>query len=335
MPDHRILHVSQPVTEGVARVLADLAQYQHRGGWDVHVACPPDSWLATALADEGIAVHPWHAARSPGVSSMSEARELRVVIRRVRPDIVHLHSSKAGLAGRLALLGRRHSEVMTVFQPHAWSFHASNGLTGRLSAKWERLALRWTDLVIAVSGGELHEGYRRGIAPRRTVVAPNGVDVHRFVPQDRATVRDRLGIGPGPVAVCLARLARQKGQDELLRAWPQVRAVVPDAQLLLVGEGPDRTMLTNLLSPGARLLGETDVPEDYLSAADVVVVPSRWEGMALAPLEAMACERSVVGFDVAGLAESVGDAGIVVPPGDMPALTRELIRRLGDRSSRW
>ncbi len=328
--EHRILHVSQPVSEGVANVLADLATFQHATGWDVHVACPANGWLGGALAPEGITVHAWQATRSPGWSSMAEARQLRSLIRRVRPDVVHLHSSKAGLAGRLALRGELREQVVTVFQPHAWSFLAADGLVGRLSALWERIAVRWTDLVIAVSGGELHEAYRHGITPPRTVVAPNGVDVHRFVPQDREEVRGRLGIGGGPVAVCVGRLARQKGQDLLLEIWPRVREVVPEAELYLVGDGPERDLLTDLLVPGVTLLGATGRPEDYLSAADVVVVPSRWEGMALVPLEAMACERSVVGFAVAGLAESVGDAGAVVPLGDGEGLAREIIQRLTD-----
>lgn len=327
MTQQRILHVSQPVTEGVARVLIDLAEYQQASGWDVHVACP-DGWLADTLRRFAITVHPWRATRSPGVSTMGETRALQGLVRRVAPDVVHLHSSKAGLAGRLAVRG----QVTTVFQPHAWSFHAAGGVVGRLSTVWERMAIRrWTDLLVAVSGGELHEGYRHGLEPRRTVVAPNGVDVQRFLPQDQGEVRARLGVKDGPVAVCVGRLARQKGQDLLLAAWPRIRAAVPDATLYLVGEGPDAAELAAAAGPGVRLVGLSDTPEDWYAAADVVVLPSRWEGMALVPLEAMACERSVVGFDVAGLAESLGNAGAVLPVGDVAALGRELTVRLADR----
>ena len=168
----RVLHVSQPVDAGVAVVLAELAEYQHASGWDVHVACPDAGWLAGRLRETGIAVHPWQATRGPGAGSLAEARRLREVVRRVRPDVVHLHSSKAGLAGRLALRG----QVPTVFQPHAWSFHAAGRTMSVVSALWERVAVRWTHLVVAVSGGELHEGYRRGITPPRSVIVPNGVD---------------------------------------------------------------------------------------------------------------------------------------------------------------
>ena len=125
----------------------------------------------------------------------------------------------------------------------------------------------------------------------------------------------------------------QKGQQDLLADWPQVRARVPEAQLVLVGDGPDRRALERLadgldgvLFAGAR----TDVPL-WLAAADVVVVPSRWEGMALVPLEAMACARSVVATDVNGVVDSVPPgAGAIVALDDSAGAGRGAGRRLDD-----
>ena len=253
----RVLHVSQPVTEGVARVLADLALFQRDNGWEVHVACPPSGWLGAELGGHGIAVHPWEATRSPGVSLDGRGTS---AARGGAPDSAPTWCTCTAPRRGWPDGWRCAAQVATVFQPHAWSFHASGGAMARLSARWERLAVRWTDLMVAVSGGELHEGYRHGIEPRRSVVAPNGVDVNRFVPKDQAEARAELGLGDGPVAVCVGRLARQKGQDLLLRAWPEVVAEVPDAQLLLVGEGRDHDDLVTLLSRGARLVGGTSAP---------------------------------------------------------------------------
>jgi glycosyltransferase involved in cell wall biosynthesis len=125
----------------------------------------------------------------------------------------------------------------------------------------------------------------------------------------------------------------QKGQQDLLADWPELRARVPGAQLVLVGDGPDRPALERLagemegvLFAGAR----TDVPT-WMAAADVVAVPSRWEGMALVPLEAMACARSLVATDVNGVIDSVPpDAGAVVPLDDPAALVEALAERLTD-----
>jgi glycosyltransferase involved in cell wall biosynthesis len=154
------------------------------------------------------------------------------------------------------------------------------------------------------------------------------VNTSTFTPADKAAARGDLGLVAPRIVVCVGRLSRQKGQDRLLDAWPRVRKELPDAELMLVGDGPIRCELEKRATPGVRFAGESADTERWYAAADVVVVPSRWEGMALVPLEAMACGRPVVGFGVQGVQESVGEAGAVVPPGDVGALGEELVARL-------
>lgn len=322
----RIVHVSQPVEAGVPRVVVDLAADQVGRGWDVVVVSPDSGWLPDAARGVGARHVAWDASRSPGPATLREAVALAAIVRRTSPSVVHLHSSKAGLAGRLAVRGRR----PTAFQPHAWSFEATEGVVGRASATWERWAGRWTDLVLAVSEDEAALG--RGIGLRAPLlVVPNGVDPERWVPQDRNAARTALGIGDGPVVVCVGRLARQKGQDLLVHAWPAVRERVPGARLLLVGEGPERTALQESAGPGVELVGATEDPSLWYAAADVVAMPSRWEGMALVALEAMACGRAVVATAVSGALEAIGtEAGAVVPAEDVTALGEALVRRLRD-----
>ncbi len=325
----RVLHVSQPTTEGVARCVLDLVRHQRVRGWDVVVACPRDGDLAREAAVAGAEVIPWEATRNPGATVVPETTRLARAVRGARPDVVHLHSAKAGLAGRLALRGR----LPTVYQPHAWSFFAVEGPLRTATLQWERRALRWTDRVICVSQAECEEGLRAGLRLEgRTIVVPNGVDVDRFSPGDREAVRARLGVGSGPLAVCVGRLSRQKGQDVLLDAWPSVREAVPDAGLVLVGDGPDRAELVDRAPEGVRFVGRAD-PRNWYLAADVVVLPSRWEGMALVLLEAAACGRSLVATDVAGAREVVapGARSAVVPPGDAAALAAAVVLRLQDR----
>jgi len=321
----RILHVAQPVDGGVGRYVADLARWQLGAGLEVAVASPPGQ-----LADDvGAAWVRWDAVRSPGLSAAGETRRLSAVVRRFAPDVVHLHSSKAGLDGRLLLRGR----VPTVFQPHGWSWQAGGGAVGAASVAWERLGARWTDLTVCVSADERKAGEARGVvtARRRTEVVPNGVDLDRFRPvpaAQRAAYRAELGLDPDtPVAVCVGRIDAQKGQDVLVRAWASVRAECPDAVLLLVGDGPGRA---GLAGDGVRLLGEQPDAPRFYALADVVAFTSQWgEAMALTPLEGMACGRPVVATDVAGVRESVGEGcGAIVPPGDPGALAAALIDRL-------
>ena len=318
----------------MARCVLEFAVAQQRAGLDVSVACPPAGWLPAQLAAAGLPHHTWSAVRSPGPSVPAEIGRLRRSLAHAAPDLVHLHAAKAGLAGRLALHGR----VPTVFQPHAWSFEAVTGPLRTATIGWERLATRWTTALVCVSEAERAAGAEVGVRVRRTTVVPNGVDLDRLTAAgaaDRRAARERLALSPDlPLCVCLGRLTRQKGQDVLLAAWPTVAGSVPGAQLVLVGDGPDRRELERVAPAEVRFVGAQHEVRDWLAAADVVAVPSRWEGMALVPLEAMARARSVVVTDVAGMREAgPPGAGAIVPAEAAPPLAAALVERLADRAA--
>ncbi|MFC8873736.1 glycosyltransferase [Streptomyces ardesiacus] len=325
----RVLHLTQPVDGGVARVVTDLTRAQLAAGFRVAVACPGGG-LADRLRALGADVRDWPATRSPGPSVVAEVRRLVRVVEEVRPDLVHAHSAKAGLAGRLAVRGR----IPTVFQPHAWSFEAVGAAPGLLALGWERWAARWTARTVCVSEAERMRGVRAGLRGPWALV-PNGIDPARFDaappadapadgPEDPDGVRRRHGVAArAPLVVCVGRLCRQKGQDVLLDAWESVLARVPGARLVLVGDGPDRARLAARSPASVLLAGPAPDAAVWYRAADLVVLPSRWEGMALAPLEAMACGRAVVVSDVDGAREGLPPALVphcLVPPGDPAAL---------------
>ncbi|MFG3287643.1 glycosyltransferase [Streptomyces sp. NPDC048179] len=310
-PRPRVLHLTQPVEGGVARVVLDLAKAQLTAGLRVTVACPGGE-LAASARDLGAEVRPWQAERSPGTGLRDEVRRLARLLDEVRPELLHAHSAKAGLAGRLAVRGR----VPTVFQPHAWSFEAVGGATAALALRWERWGARWAHQVVCVSEAERATGVRAGVRAPYAVV-PNGIDTERFTPG--ASPHGR----PGPLVVCVGRLCRQKGQDLLLQAWPEVLRRVPDARLALVGDGPDQEALRRIAPASVEFPGAVTDVVPWYRAADLVVLPSRWEGMALAPLEAMACGRPVLVTDVDGARESLPTAHAahcLVPSGRPGAL---------------
>jgi glycosyltransferase involved in cell wall biosynthesis len=326
-----VLHVAQPVDAGVPGVAAALMADQVSRGWDVSAASPP-GWDLHAAADElGARWLPWPAVRSPGLSTLGETRRLAQIVGEVEPTLVHLHSAKAGLAGRMAIRGRR----ATLFQPHAWSFEAVAGATARAAVGWERFGARWADVIVCVSEGERLRGEEVGVRARYEVI-PNGIDLTRWAPasaDDRAAARAALGVDARvPLAVAVGRLAPQKGQDVLLSAWPRVLDTVPDAELALVGDGPLRPSLEAVAEGRVRFAGDVDDVSPWLAAANVTVIPSRWEaGLSLIAMEAMALARSVVATDVAGMADGLaGGCGKVVPVQDAGALAAALAERLAD-----
>jgi len=339
-----VLHVSRPVDGGVARVVTDLVRCHAAAGVRSVVAAPPGGTLHRDAAAAGADVVPWPARPSPGPALAVETGRLARLIRRVGPHLVHTHGGRAGFAARLAVRGR----IPTVHQPHSWPFEGPGGTPARPALGWERYAARWADRVLCASGAERLRGSEAGV-PARWAVIPHGVDLDRCAPayrEDavrRALRRDLPALGDlppdAPLVVCVGRLCPRKGQLSLLRAWPAVAAAVPGARLVLVGDGPDRELLHAAAPPGVRFAGAARDAVPWYRAADLVVLPSRGEGRALAPLEAMACGRPVVVTDVGGAGECLPPGAAphcLVPPTDPAALARAvcgLLTRPGLRAT--
>lgn len=325
-----VLHVAQ-AAGGVAHVLDDHLRHQRASGWDVVVACPPGD-LDDIASAAGVRVAGWNAVRQPGPSVVRECRDLARIVARVNPAVVHLHSAKAGLVGRLVVRGRRR----TVYTPHAWSWLAVHGVTRQAARRWERYAARWTDTVVCLSEAELLAARVAGIACPVELI-PNDVPVdaiRAMAPDSAPAARSAMGLRPDAlVAVCCARLAPQKGQDVLLEAWAGVPDRLPGAQLVLVGDGPDRAALEAQAARArsVRFAGMATRTEalTWMKAATVVVCPSRYEGMALVPLEAAALGVPVIASDVEGMDSDLSSwARQIVPVEDPRALHGALARFL-------
>lgn len=320
--------MTQPTEAGVGGFVSSLTADQAARGWAVALASPPRGPLPQAASRAGVAFRAWPAKRTPGPTLVNEIVRLRRIVASLQPDLVHLHSSKAGLAGRLAIHGR----LPTVFHPNAWSFEALEGRLRRVATSWERFSARWTDVVVCVSAEERDRGLAAGIGAEWLTV-PNGVDVgalREASNEQRGAARRDLDLPSAPIVVCVGRLSRQKGQDVLLEAWPYVLERAPSARLILVGDGPEEDRLRERAGPGVQFAGHrSDVPA-WLAAADVVALPSRWEGMSFAMLEAMARGRSVVSTDVPGAREALGETGAIVPPEQPRPLADAIIERLLD-----
>jgi glycosyltransferase involved in cell wall biosynthesis len=311
-----VLHVATATAGGAAEVTAAYLRDQVDRGWTVALACPSLGDLGYAAREAGAQVHWWERSTLP----MALGR-LRDIVTETRPDVVHLHGGRAGLVGRLVVRDR----LPTLHQPGGWGFAAPRM---GLALRWERYAARWTSELLLGSLAERRAAELHGIAAPVTVLPP-GVDLARFRPADRHAARLALGLPDVPTVVCVGDLGVRHGQQDLLADWPPLLERVPDAHLVLVGDGPDRDALERLAPASVTFAGaRTDVPQ-WLAAADVVAVPSRWSGTALVPVEAMAGARSVVATDVGGASEVVASgAGAVVPADDGPAMVEALARRL-------
>jgi len=253
-----------------------------------------------------------------------------LLIRRVRPDLVHANSSKAGVLGRCAAALMR--VPVRVFTVHGWAFKAYTGFAA-LGYRWaDRLMDPLTSATICVSETERAAGLAaRTCRASRTVVIPNAVDVDAA---PRAT-----HAGDPPRVVTVGRLAAPKDTLTLVRALAALGPMRFSA--LVVGDGPDRPELEAEirsldLSGAVELAGSrADVP-DLLAAADVFVLSSRSEGAPFSILEAMAAGLPVVATDVGGVGELVadGETGLLVPADDPDRLAEALRSLLADGALR-
>ena len=261
-------------------------------------------------------IHPWHDALA--------LVELVRLCRRLRPDIVHAHSSKAGVLGRLAAwLARVPVRVFTV---HGWSFAAYDGSSGRLYRWIERLMRPLTTAVVCVAEATLRQGVMaRACDPARSLVIHNAVDVASFAEPAAST-------GPRRI-VAIGRFAYPKDFATLLQALELVQG---DWSAVLVGDGPGLAEVAERHDPRIELLGPRTDVTDVLARSDVFVLSSRSEGFPVSILEAMAACLPVVATAVGGVGEAVvgGETGFLVPPGDPQALAAALERLVADRELR-
>jgi glycosyltransferase involved in cell wall biosynthesis len=321
----RVLQVLQPQDGGVLAHVLLLAGELRRRGWDVEVAAAPGA--AGRFEEAGVPVHVLPFERAPGVADLRAVRALRRLDAARRPRIVHAHSSKAGAVARLGLGGRER----IVYTPHCFAFAA--GFGPARAAYWavERALVPRTGTFVACSEWERGVAGRLAGASGRARVVRNGVP--RCAP---AEPHPALATARRPVAGFLARLEPQKDPLALVRAagaqdLPGTVAIVGNGSLERAID--DEVRALGLERRVLRLPFDGSV-ERYLRAFDLFVLPSRWESLPIAVLEAMACGLPVVATSVGGTAEAVRDGatGRLVPPGDIDALAvavRDLMNDAG------
>lgn len=270
---------------------------------------------------------------------------IRKMLAEYRPEIVHTHSSKAGILGRLAAhqLG-----LPTVHTVHGASFHFGQNPLLHHAYRWaERRAANWCDHFICVCNAMTDQYVAAGIAPReKFTTIYSGMDVDKFLHPSRSAseIRQEHNLAADDIVFCkVARLFNLKGHNYLIEAAPAVVAKVPKVRFLLVGDG----ILKDQYQARIAALGLTDhfrfvglVPPEavtnYLHAADAVVHTSDWEGLARVLPQGLLARKPVISFDVDGAPEVCinDETGILVEHRNTAQLADAMIRLAEDQPLR-
>ena len=335
----RVHHVITRLIAGGAQENTILSCQALRDRYDVLlVTGPPDGSEGSLLDDaqargiEVCVIPELVRPVSPGRDAVA-FRKLRTLFKAARPDIVHTHSSKAGILGRWAAWSA--GVPVIIHTNHGLPFYAAQPLPARVTY-WtlEWLSTRVTQKVVCVGEEMKRQAIAAGLAgPRRFEVVYSGIETDRFL--NASSVRAGLGIPDDvPVIGVVSRMASHKGHRYLVEAAPA------DAHLLFVGDGEERPAIERQVTGrglSATFAGHVSpqaVPE-LIASMDVVVHPSLWEGLPRAAVQALLVGRPVVAFDCDGAREVVEDGvtGRLVPPRSVEGL-RAAIRELLDRPDR-
>jgi glycosyltransferase involved in cell wall biosynthesis len=338
----RVLHVvGDSQFGGGAVIILRLAGLARRMGLKADILTTnPEFQIAATDAGIGIVdIDAIRRAIRPAFDARGAIR-LRRYLRSTRVDVVHTHTSKAGVVGRWAAHGARVPVV--VHTVHGFAFHDGSPRTVIAACVFlERIAAQWCDRIVTVSEHHRRESERLGIGrPSQVVAIPNGIDPRRVAPErGAAATRRSLGLDDRDfVVVTMSRLARQKGLEELVRAaGPLSSRLGRPLRMLIAGDGPERARLEALarslgVADVVRILGfRTDVG-DLLACADLAVLPTLREGLSIALLEAMAAGKAVVTTGIPSNLEATqnGTCARIVPPADQDALSDAIVELAAD-----
>jgi len=325
-PHLRVVLVAEAAGGGVAVHLADLIEgLSAHDGIALHLIVPQGRRFDTSILDAGVlarceSVHTVPIARAVGWRDAISVAHVYRLLRRIRPDIVHSHSSKAGAIARVCRGPWRH-----VYTPHAvYTLNPSLSERQRrfYGAIESLLGRRSTNRIIAVSHDEAtHLNEVLGIPAQRIETIVNGVAPPALMTRSQA--RRALGLADNALVVgFVGRLDHQKGVDRLVRIARGVyRQCGHTVQFVVIGPGDFAAAAgrdADDTTPNLHVVGSLDRASRYFSAFDIFALPSRYEGFPYVCLEAMAAQVPIVASNVAGAAELIQARriGLVVPNDD-------------------
>ena len=335
----RVLLVAPPAEGGLATHVIGLLAGLQRDEYEVGVACEPGGRIAGAGEALDVPVYGVTCSARGGPSRMAmRAVRLARAIGDFRPQIVHAHSFGASSIGAAACtLARSGRLVLTM---HNYPPGTNTMAPQRGGHRWALgLALQRAQRVIAVS-----EALRRDVVIaypeilEKCVTIPNGIETQAAPPRQATEIRAELGLpAEGRLVGMVARLARQKGIGDFIRAARGVLDSDPSVVFVLAGDGPLMEEVRELrvelgLEAHVHLVGQVEWARELIWALDVLVISSLSEGSSVVAMEAMALGKPVVATAVGGVPEVVADGqtGILVQPGDPAGLAAAVVEVLSD-----
>ena len=334
-----VIHIhTLPVISGSGLNTYLTMRGMDKTAYNVELACAPGGKLIDLIRGQGMKVRLFKNLVQPlhPLKDLLGLIDLILFLKKKRYHIVHTHNSKAGFIGRLA--AKWAGVPIIVHTVHGFSFHEREPVWRQmLFRNLERLASHWCDRMIFISQPLIDWALRDRITRRGKILKIySGIELDHFTPvqeKERNVLKKEWGIkGEAPVIGIVSKLWEGKGHATLIHAFEGLKQEIPEAVLVIVGEGPLREKLSDLacglgLKDSVLFTGFQMDVRRIMATFDVAVLPSFFEGMGRVLLEAMAMEKPVVASSVGGIPDLVhhGKTGLLVTPGSVSELKSTLL----------
>lgn len=327
--------IDRPFLGGGQKNLLSIAEALDQTRFEVEVCSQDNGPLVEELKQKKIRHHPISIQKIP---SLKMIKKLRNLMNDEGFDVVHTHGGVAGFYGRWAAF--RSGIPVVIHTLHGIHYlYYRNYFFRWIYVLLERFFSRFTQTVIFVSQADIEKGRRYRLAPfEKMKVVKNGIDFDKVrtnaaIPEE-FRLKEQLGLKND---FCLlgtvARIHRQKNIPCLIKAADVLRDAIPEARIIIAGDGPMMTQVKNLierfgLQERVFLLGERADAQRIMSLFDIFVLPSLWEGLPYVLMEAGALGKPVVASDIEGVREIIqnGETGLLVPKNDPQELAEAIVQ---------
>ena len=266
--------------------------------------------------------------------------KIRKLLKQIKPDIVYLHSSKAGAIGRIALAFNFKTKIL--YNAHGWYFNAQiSNKKKKIFALIEKMLAIKTDKIINISKNEYESALRNKIAsPKKMCMIENGIDFTKFENSDkyREETRKRYNINDNEIVIgVVGRLTEQKDPMTSIKAFKLVQEQNKNVKFMFIGSGEmENDVLEyarqNNMEDKIIITGWVQNVEKYIPALDIAILPSKWEGFGLVIIEYMACNKPIIASKVGGIMNIIKneDNGILIEKENEESLKKGIEKYIND-----
>lgn len=273
-------------------------------------------------------------------SDLKVVFQVRKLIKKYNPDIVYMHSSKAGAIGRIANIGLKNCRF---YNPHGWAFNMECGSMKKALYCWiEKLLNPLCDIVIAISDYEKQSAIKNKICnPNKIKVIFNGIDIEGYVRKRKISSLKRKDLGISDNAYIIGtvgRITKQKAPDSFIMAANLIKKQIPEAFFLMVGDGDMQEQIENSikklgLKDFVLITGWVDEPMEYINLFDQAMLLSRWEGFGLVLAEYMLAGKPIIATEVDAIPNLISNRnnGLLIRVDDINAIVQASIEIFNNR----